>query len=97
MILFQFKECTISKRTSCNYANLLLFPHDRSKPLQPKDYKFDPVNFDSVPTSQPTIIVDSSTVEHLKTRLNDVDKRLKASEAHLKEKEDELAKLKPSM
>ncbi|XP_021957925.1 tyrosine-protein kinase Fer [Folsomia candida] len=76
---------------------LELISKHKSKPLQPKDYKFDPVNFDSVPTSQPTIIVDSSTVEHLKTRLNDVDKRLKASEAHLKEKEDELAKLKPSM
>jgi hypothetical protein len=79
-------------------VNFVIYIVHRSKPLQPnQDFKFEPVNFESIPTSQPTIIVDSSTVEFLRSQLNDADKRLKTCEVHLKEKTDELAKLKPSM
>jgi hypothetical protein len=70
----------------------------RSKPLTPKNFKFEPANDSSNTAScQASIIVDSSTVELLKTRLGEFEKRLKASETHLTSKSEEVAKLKASM
>jgi len=78
-----------------NYASFCI---DRSKPLTPKDFAFEAASDSSnSPATQPSIIVDSSTVEFLKSRLSDFEKRLKASESNLANKTEEVAKLNPSM
>lgn len=58
----------------------------RSSPLAPMEFKFQPARITSQPVTQSTLIFDSSTAEFFRRKLRDFEKRLKAAELQLQDK-----------
>ena len=70
---------------------------NRCEHLQPSDFKFEPAQISSQPVTQPVVIVDSSTIDFLRGRLSDIEKRLKSMEPQLVDKNAQFIKLKGTM
>lgn len=71
--------------------------NSRTTPLDAAGIKFEPAVFSNQPFAQGSIIMDSTTVDTLRTRLTDIEKRLKNSETSQKDRADHISKLKPSL
>lgn len=89
----QFKDFEFTKE----YLDLI--SKFKSAPLQqPNDFKFVPVQsnlpISSQPITQPQIIVDTTTVEFLKGKLVEVEKRVKATQFVLQEKNEQFTKMR---
>jgi hypothetical protein len=76
---------------------MIYFHLNRCQPLQPSNFKFEPAQISSQPVTQPVIVIDSSTIEFLRGRLNEVEKRLKLMETQLLDRNSQYVKLKGTM
>ncbi|CAL8138246.1 unnamed protein product [Orchesella dallaii] len=76
---------------------LELITKHKTAPMQPSSFKFEPAVFSNQPFAQATVIVDSTTVDSLRNRLTEIEKRLKNSETSQKDRSEHISKLKPSL
>lgn len=61
------------------------------------NFQFEPAQHSSLPVNQALIIVDSGTVDFLRSKLSDLNKRIKSTDLHSEEKQDQQSKQKNSL